>query len=303
MGRMLAVNRHRQILDRAKAGDELTVRAIAAAFRVSGETVRRDLKALEAQGHLQRVFGGAVVIGRESPPIDDRATANATGKAAIGAIVASIVQPGMWVFVDSGTTALAAAGALATGPSLKVMTHMPAVAEAFWVRPEKGHHVELTGGVYDDRHRRLCGNAVFDAVRDRIFDLAILGVHGLTLENGVLDWGDAPFRLKRMLMTRSTRCIWLADALKFGQPAYHRTAAFEDVHTLVTDRQPAATYWDRLNDAGVTVLLPDRSVGEPHDRRSDRPAASARMISTRRRSQAHGRPTPVPTRKQEVPEC
>ena len=258
---MLAVNRHQQILDRAKAGAELSVSAMAAAFGVSAETVRRDLVTLEAQGRLRRVFGGAVSIGRESPPVDDRATTNAAGKEAIAAIVAGLMEPGMWVFVDSGTTALTAARALAAGPPLHVLTHMPAVAEALALREDAGHHVELTGGVYNARHRRLMGPTVHDAVRDRKFDLAILGIHGMTIEDGVLDWGNEPFRLKRLLLQRARRCIWLADAPKFGRSAHHRTAAFEDLDTLVTDKPPPAAFHDKLHDAGVTVLQPPRLHG------------------------------------------
>ena len=261
MGRILAANRHRQILDRAKQGADLSVSAMAAAFDVSMETVRRDLIELEAQGLLRRVFGGAVPIGRQGAPADDRAMVNAAGKAAIGAIVAGLVEPEMWVYVDSGTTALAAARALATGPSLRVLTHMPAIADALTAHEPSRHHVELTGGVYNPRHRRLTGDAILDTVRDRRFDLAIVGVHGMTIDDGVVDWNDASFRLKRRLLQRAQRCIWLADAQKFDKPAYHLTASFEDLDTLVTDRPPPDAFEDRLYEAGVTVRFPDTPMG------------------------------------------
>ena len=267
MGRTLAVNRHQQIIDRANAGAELSVSAMAAEFGVTPETVRRDLVTLEAQGRLRRVFGGAVPIGRQGLPAEDRAMTNPAGKEAIGAIVAGLVRPEMWVYLDSGTTALAVARALATGPSLRVLTHMPAIAEALTVHEQAGHHVELTGGVYNARHRRLRGNAILDAVRDRRFDLSIIGVHGITLDDGVIDWSEAAFRLKRLLMSRARRCIWLAAAEKFGVSAYHRTAPFEDLDTLVTDRPPPPAFRSRLGDAGVTVLLPDRAVDAATDHR------------------------------------
>ena len=259
MGRTLAASRHQQILARVEAGSELSVSAMAMAFGVTTETVRRDLLILEAQGRLRRVFGGAVPIGRDVPSADDRALANAIGKQAIGTLAAGLVRPGMWVYVDSGTTALAAARALAGRPAAQIITHMPSVAEALATPDGSGHHVELTGGVYDARHRRLRGNAILDNVRDRRFDLAIIGVHGMTLDDGVVDWGDEQFRLKRLLLQRAQRCVWLADASKFGQPAHHRTAAFQDLDTLITDRVPPQAFQDRLRDAGVGVLLPDRS--------------------------------------------
>ena len=115
---MLSVNHHKQIRDRANAEAELSVSFAAAAFDASSATLRRDHIIPEAQGRLRRVLGGAIPIGREGPPEDDRAIANATGKEAIGATFAEMPEPGMWVYVDNGPTALTAARAFADGPPL-----------------------------------------------------------------------------------------------------------------------------------------------------------------------------------------
>ena len=260
MVRKLAVIRHQQIVDRANSGADVSVGALAAEFGVSAETVRRDLVTLAAQGRLRRVFGGAVPIGRQGPAADDRATTNAAGKAAIGKIVAGLVEPEMWVYVDSGTTALAVARELAAGPPLRVLTHMPAVAEALTAHNPTLHHVVLTGGAYDPRQRRLTGDLIVDMVRDRRFDIAVIGVHGLSEEDGVVDWREESSRFKRLLLRRARRCIWLADAPKFGVSAHHCTARFGDLDTLVTDMPPPPIFRQQLDAAKVTVLQPNRPV-------------------------------------------
>ena len=259
MSRMFAVRRQQQILRLIQDGSDLSVGAIAAEFGVTTETVRRDLKALEGTGRLRRVYGGAVPVGRDSPPLADRLVDNAEGKQAIGRLVAGLVSDDQLIYMSSGSTVLAVAQALAGGPRLTVMTHMPPVAE---VLAAGGRNtVILTGGVYDPQHRALTGEAVPEAVTDRIFDLAIVGAYGLDPDFGLVDEPKYMFALKRRLKHQSRRCIWVADRTKFGRSGRFQTLTFQDLDVVVTDIRPPDAYHRRLVDAGVEVLWP--SQGDP----------------------------------------
>ncbi len=59
---MLVEERRRRILERLRAQGRVRVRELSQAFGVSEMTIHRDLQHLEAQGLLQRVFGGAVAV-------------------------------------------------------------------------------------------------------------------------------------------------------------------------------------------------------------------------------------------------
>ena len=62
-----AAHRHRHIVDRLEAMGRVEVCDLAERLGVAQETIRRDLRVLEQQGHLQRVHGGAVL--RDERPL------------------------------------------------------------------------------------------------------------------------------------------------------------------------------------------------------------------------------------------
>ena len=67
---MLIEARQREILDILQQEKSVGVAALAKRLYASEPTIRRDLAALEAQGMLKRVYGGAMLCGapdREIP--------------------------------------------------------------------------------------------------------------------------------------------------------------------------------------------------------------------------------------------
>ena len=104
MVRPLAVRRHNEIVQRLRAAGSVSVGELASTFGVSHETIRRDLKLLADQGHLDVVHGGAARRGMMEPSISQREGENAEGKAAIARMAAGMVKDGQSVLVDSGTT-------------------------------------------------------------------------------------------------------------------------------------------------------------------------------------------------------
>ena len=247
-----AAARQHHIIQLMKEGVTPAVGSMAVTFGVSTQTIRRDLKALDEQGKLRRIYGGALPVGQSSQPLSTRVNDETPSKLAIGTLVARLVRRDQWVFISGGSTALEAAQSLAAGPPLRVMTHMPAIAD---VMIDSGiHRVILTGGDYDPEHRNLVGDLVIDALANRAFDLAILGAYGIDERRGVVDGGDFVHRLKRRLMQQSERTVWLADASKFGRPGHLCTAAFGVIDTVVTDRVPPLRLSRRLADTGATAI-------------------------------------------------
>src|SRR2546421_5823807 len=83
MVRPLAVRRHNEIVQRLRAAGSVSVGELADIFDVSHETIRRDLKLLADNGHLDVVHGGAARRGMMEPSIAQRGEENAGGKLAI----------------------------------------------------------------------------------------------------------------------------------------------------------------------------------------------------------------------------
>ena len=126
--------RHEDILKLLRERGDASVQVLAESFGVSVMTVRRDLMLLEQAGKLTRTHGGAVLssAGIVEFAFERKGKRHAAEKRAIAREVASLVQAGMSVSLDSGTTTLEVAMAIAGIDSLTVLTSSLAIASALY---------------------------------------------------------------------------------------------------------------------------------------------------------------------------
>jgi DeoR/GlpR family transcriptional regulator of sugar metabolism len=66
----LAEIRRNEIENRLKRGLPVKATALAEEFLVSEDAVRRDLRALAAEGKCKRVYGGAIPLPPEGGPLE-----------------------------------------------------------------------------------------------------------------------------------------------------------------------------------------------------------------------------------------
>src|SRR5271169_5549879 len=133
---ILAAERQQQILERLDRDGRVLAASLAEVFATSEDTIRRDLRDLAGRGLCRRVYGGALPVSPASSSAEVRRGEVAERKAALGQTLAALVAPGSLVFIDSGSTNLAAARALPNDLRLTVATHDPAIAAALLANPE-----------------------------------------------------------------------------------------------------------------------------------------------------------------------
>jgi DeoR family fructose operon transcriptional repressor len=129
---MLPTQRRQAILSQTRAQSAVSADALARQFGVSVETIRRDLRSLQDQGLLERVYGGATrPPGRSSEgSFAARSVRHSDRKRAIAALAASLVEPEETIVIDVGTTALEVARALPAAFRGRVLTSsVPAAME------------------------------------------------------------------------------------------------------------------------------------------------------------------------------
>ena len=60
------------ILGRLAHGQSVVAAALAVEFEVSEDAIRRDLRALAAEGRCRRVYGGALPLSKAMTPMTER---------------------------------------------------------------------------------------------------------------------------------------------------------------------------------------------------------------------------------------
>jgi len=94
---------------------QATVTELAEAFKVSADTVRRDLDLLAQRGAVSRTYGGAVTVtglATTDTPFSDRSSVHREEKQRIAAAAAERIADGETVILNGGTTTQAVAHAL-----------------------------------------------------------------------------------------------------------------------------------------------------------------------------------------------
>lgn len=239
---MLALERHRWMLDRVNLEGSVRTSQVAQALGVTEETVRRDLEKLAGEGMLLRSHGGAVRLeaDRREFPLQDRAKQNIAAKMAIAAAAVRRIQPGQTLYFDASTTVLQLAEALPDEP-LTVVTNGLQIAMALAEKNEID--CVLLGGVLKANSLSTGGWAAEKALEIYHLDAAYLSCRGVDPERGFSDAGEVHARLKHAVMDRSDEVVLLADHSKTGLASSYFFAKPSEIDLWITDAQlpnPAA---------------------------------------------------------------
>ncbi|MGJ3262701.1 MAG: DeoR/GlpR family DNA-binding transcription regulator [Salinarimonas sp.] len=232
-----ATGRQREILAVVEARGFATIEDLARQFDVSAQTIRRDIIRLDERGLLQRFHGGAGLAElRRRPDYAEKQTIHLAAKEHIGVRAAAAVPRGAAVFVDVGTTAEAAARALATRVDVRVFTNSLAVAAILGAA--EGPEVRVLGGQLRGPDGSLVGAEALEALARLRLDTALIGCSGFDDDGAPMDFDPDKVALKRLAVARARESFVLADATKSAREALMRIAPADAFVALVTDRAP-----------------------------------------------------------------
>jgi DeoR/GlpR family transcriptional regulator of sugar metabolism len=225
------------------------VAASAQAFGVAEMTIRRDLDALVSRGIARRVRGGAVslLLRGDELPYAMREVDAVESKRRVARAVATAVQDGEAVVLDSGTTAVEVARALA-GRRLSVMA--AALRAANILAANGSTRLLQPGGEVRADELAAVGPLAISTISSLRFDTAIICPCGLA--GGVLtahDLDDAA--VKQAMLASASRVIVAADSSKFGHAAMAVVCPLARADLLVTDVDVTPAAAEQLEAAGV----------------------------------------------------
>ncbi len=253
----LPMSRRDLIARRLAEGRALVAATLAAEFGVSEDAIRRDLRALAAEGLCKRVYGGALPLSPASAPVSERITQDPARKRALARAAVPLIQRRETVFLDCGSTNLALAAELPADRDLTVVTNAVPIAAALLGRP--GVRLVVVGGSVDPAVGGCVdARAVLDLQTFQV-DRCFLGACAISAELGAasFDFADAVF--KRTLLSVSRSVAVLATGDKLGTRAPHRIAALAEFDDLVVEHDTASAMRDALAEAGATLRLAEPS--------------------------------------------
>ena len=155
---MLADDRLNAIVRMVTEAGSMSVADLAEALDVTASTIRRDLQTLDRAHRLAKVHGGATSLERahiaRDLTIPERSELHVDDKRAIVQAAACLIEPGSFVYIDSGSTTLQLVSCVPADADVAYVTNSVGHARRLM---ERGCRVMVTGGELKPETEALVG--------------------------------------------------------------------------------------------------------------------------------------------------
>ena len=254
MASMLKIDiRRSRILEKLKQQGTVSVAQLAQELGATPVTIRSDLDALEAEGSLVRVQGGAVPSQRSQGRSASAGVVRSEQKQAIARAVAELVHDGDTLFINSGTTVLAVAAALRIRKNLNIVTNSLEVAEELGTIP--GFRVILLGGEVNARYGFTYGADAQEQLSHYRADRTVMALDGIGPEAGLTTYHAEEAHINKLMIARSGQLTVVADHTKVGRQGFFRFESLGRPMELVTDRAVEPEAAKALEENNVNLIV------------------------------------------------
>ena len=250
---MITYKRRQSLLDILRKQPGLSVSEIANVLGVSEGTIRNDLNALEAEGRLKRVHGGAVLTEQnqfQNNSFVRRYNQNVDAKSVIAREAALLVEDGDSILLDASSTCYYLARTLSERKKLRVMTNGFEVARE--LAQNTSNTVILIGGVVNNDSSSVTGLLSEQIIAEMRIEKAFFSCSGFSIERGMTEVHFEEAQLKRKAIESAQQVIALIDSSKFGKEDLTPFARSDQITHLFTDSAIDSEWKTRLDGANIS---------------------------------------------------
>lgn len=254
--KLLAAERRTRIAELVDRKRSVSVAELKDMFGISAVTVRSDLMALEEEGRLKRMYGGAISINlaRQVPVPKKRAEMHSQEKRVVASRAAQFVSDGDCIAIDTGSTTLELVRQLVVKRDLTIVTNDLTIAE-FVEDSIPSADLMLLGGAFRRGHRYTYGqlsHACLDLIH---MDAVFLATNSYQPGQGFMTEYEPVATVKSDMIAHSDKSYVLMDSSKVGSKSFIRFAKLSDVDVLVMDGDPDGTMAGEIASLGAKTHL------------------------------------------------
>jgi DeoR/GlpR family transcriptional regulator of sugar metabolism len=248
-------DRRKQIQQFLQEQQEVSIHEISERFNISIATARRDLDALVGHGKIERLHGGARLVGQAPPelPSLQRRAEQMNEKQAIAAVAAELIDDNETVFLGSGTTVLEVARCLPRRLNLTVVTNSLLVANALAERRDIS--LIVVGGMFRPSEGSFYGHLTEMMLNEVNASKVFFGIRAVSLENGLTNDFVPEISTDRKILKIAKEIILLADHAKFERVATGLVCSATEVSKIITDNQTPQELIAEFTSLGIEMVI------------------------------------------------
>jgi DeoR family transcriptional regulator of aga operon len=247
--------RHEAIIKLIKANGSATIPELVEMTKVSGVTIRKDLKFLEDKNLLFCTRGGASLTNpyANDRPIVEKALINPDKKQKIAKASLSLIGQNDSIMIGSGTTVFELAKALQPNHPITVIT--PAIKVAFELSGRNNIEVLQLGGLVRPSSSSVAGAHAEYILETISCGMLFLGVDGIDIDFGLSISNLAETGLNQKMIRAAQQVAVLADSTKFGKRGIGKICELSDITYIVTDEGIPSSMVKLLEKKGIKVVI------------------------------------------------
>ncbi|MDT2602489.1 DeoR/GlpR family DNA-binding transcription regulator [Enterococcus hulanensis] len=251
---LYAEERKQSIVNIVNEKNRMQVAELADLFKVTGSTIRNDLRELENEGLVTRTHGG--VIKRDfqrSVEIVPKSREFTNEKYRIAERAVRLIEENDILAIDTGTSCRAFAERLINSP-LKRLTILTYDLEIALLLSEKtNYQVQIIGGAIRNGYPYVSGSSVALGLAGFSVDKVILGTTSFDKNYGYSTPNYETAEMKKCLMNISRIKIVLCESSKINQRSFKQFATPDECDYLITDSH--ITQEQQTDIAGLNINL------------------------------------------------
>lgn len=249
---VLTQERKQRIQELLRSSGQVVAKDLSRQWKISEDTIRRDLREMASEGLLQRVHGGALPASPATGDFAKRLAVATTDKVSIGRAAAAMVQDRQVVILDGGTTALQIARHLSPHLHATVVTHSPTIA--LELVSHATVEVILVGGRLFKHSVVAVGAPAIEAISRIRADLYFMGVTGIHSDLGLTTGDFEEAHVKRALIAAAAETYVLGSSEKLNAASAYRIAPLSEATGILIAADTTAKTVAALKRAGATLI-------------------------------------------------
>jgi DeoR family glycerol-3-phosphate regulon repressor len=248
--------RQAEISDLLRQEEFITVESLADKFKVTTQTIRRDVNALCDFGQARRRHGGIEPLSTEGNlNYGTRQVLNRVAKMAIAKEIARFIPNGSSISLGIGTTPEIVVRALLKHKNLKIYTNNLIIAQT--AITNSSFEVYSSGGRIRSGDYDMLGSPVESFFNSYKTDFGIFGVAGVDMDGVLLDFYDEEVQIRRVILNNCRASLLVLDHEKFGRVAHVRGGQIQEVTKVFCDRLPPVEICRAIEDSESELIICD----------------------------------------------
>lgn len=252
---MFAQERQKLIHELINKNGSVNTSELVERFKVSIETIRRDLLMMEKENLLYRVHGGAVKAGemKRFTELSERLHENNPLKLELCATAMKFIEDGDVIGVDAGSTAVVFADMLKeTFSSLTVVTHSLDVFEKLC--KHKDFQVILCGGHFKKKENSFYGTLTLNIWQMLHVQKIFLFPTAISLQYGLCEHNPDTVSLQHQMMKAADKIFILADSSKFECKELMKVDEMRSGYVYITDSSLPLGLKNMYEENGLNIV-------------------------------------------------